>query len=132
MRTPRSPFAASLFGPTMVIGAVTGPEALHAADGWVVSGQADQPLSHGEPAIAVLQPGAVSVHRHPPSGSPRNTVAGVVTGLEPVGHLIRVRVGDLKADITPAAVADLALAIGQPIHLAVKAAEVTLYPAPPR
>jgi peptide deformylase len=103
MRTPRSPFAASLFGPTMVIGAVTGPEALHAADGWVVSGQADQPLSHGEPAIAVLQPGAVSVHRHPPSGRPRNTVAGVVTGLEPVGHLIRVRVGDLKADITPAA-----------------------------
>lgn len=132
MRTPRSVFAASLFGLNMVTGTAIGPEALRSADGWAVSGQADPSLHEGEPSIAVFQPAAVSVHRRPPSGSPRNTVAGTVTGLEPVGHLVRVRVGDLKADITPASVADLALTVGDPIHLAVKAAEVTLYPAPPR
>jgi molybdate transport system ATP-binding protein len=132
MRMPRSAFAASLFGLNLVTGVAIGPEALRTPDGWIVAGLADRPLSQGEPALAVFQPAAVSVHLHAPSGSPRNTVAGLVTALEPLGHLVRVRVGDLKADITPAAVADLGLVVGNRVHLAVKAAEVTLDPAPTR
>ena len=132
MRAPRSAFAASLFGLNMVTGVATGAGALRTADGWEVSGQADPALVVGEPAIAVFRPAAVSVHREAPSGSPRNVRGGAVSGLEPHAHLVRVRVGELAADITPAAVADLALAVGDPVHLAVKAAEVALYPAPRR
>lgn len=132
MRTPSSGFAASLFGLNMVAGDAIGPESLRTAGGWVVIGQAEPALLPGEPVIAAFRPAAVSVHREPPSGSPRNIVAGRVTGLEPIGHLVRVRVGELKADITPASVADLALAVGDTVHLAFKAAEVTLYPAPVR
>lgn len=130
MRAPRSAFAASLFGLNMVTGTAFGPQTLRTPDGWNVSGQADTPLADGQQAVAVFQPAAVSVHINQPSGSPRNIVSGTITGLEPLAHLVRVRVGDLKADITPAAVAELGLTVGERIHLAVKAAEVTLYPAP--
>lgn len=130
MRTPSSPFAASLFGWNMLTGAAIGPDCLRTEDGWTVRGQADPPLSEGEPAIAVFPPAAVSVHRSAPSGSPRNAFDGTVAGLAPVGHLVRVRVGDLTADITTGSVADLAVAVGDTVHLAVKAAEVTLYSRP--
>jgi molybdate transport system ATP-binding protein len=40
---------------------------------------------------------------------------------------VRGRVGELSADITPAAVAELDLAVGVTVHLAVKATEVSLY-----
>ncbi len=128
MRTPRSAFAASLLGVNVVAGTATGAESLRSSDGWVVRGQSAAPLADGSHAVAVFSPAAVSVHTSPPSGSPRNVVSGTVTALEPLGHLVRVRVGDLRADITPASLAALGLAVGDPVHLAVKAAEVTLYP----
>jgi molybdate transport system ATP-binding protein len=132
MRAPRSAFGASLFGLNLLTGAAVGPQALRTSAGWTISGQADPSLVEGQPAIAVFRPAAVSVHRERPSGSPRTVIGGRITGLEPMAHLVRVRVGELKADITPVAVADLALSVGDAIQLAVKAAEVALYPAPPR
>ena len=63
------------------------------------------------------------------TGSPRNSWPVTVTTLEPHGDLVRVRAGDLSADITPQAVADLALAPGDSVWLTVKATEVDLYPA---
>jgi molybdate transport system ATP-binding protein len=129
LRTPRSAFAASLFGLNMLTGSAVGPDALRTAGGWVVHGQADTALVPGEPAIAVFRPAAVSVHRVVPSGSPRNILAGPIESLAPQGHLVRVGTGEVRADITPAAVAELALRVGEPVHLAVKAAEVALYPA---
>jgi molybdate transport system ATP-binding protein len=129
LRTPRSAFAASLFGLNMLVGSALGPDALRTAGGWVVHGQSETPLAPGHPAIAVFRPAAVSVHRAPPSGSPRNVLAGPIGSLAPQGHLVRVQVGEVRADITPAAVAELSLRVGEPVHLAVKAAEVALYPA---
>jgi molybdate transport system ATP-binding protein len=126
---PRSPFAASLFGLNMGTGTAVASDALRTGQGWVVHGQADPALVPGQSAIAVFRPAAVSVHRQLPSGSPRNVLSGPISALEPQGHLVRVRVGEVRADITPAAVAELALRVGDPVHLAVKAAEVALYPA---
>lgn len=83
---------------------------------------------------ASVAPRAVSVHRDPPGGSPRNTVPVTVLGLEQQGGFVRVRtVTDgghrLAADITPTSVAGLGLAPGMRVLLAVKAAEVAVYPA---
>ena len=52
-----------------------------------------------------------------------------VTDLEPHGDQIRVRAGDLAADVTPAASADLGLAPGVGVYFVVKAASVAVYPA---
>ena len=50
-----------------------------------------------------------------------------VTELEPQGDRIRVRAGDLSADITPQAVAELDLAPGSEVTFSVKANEVSVY-----
>ncbi len=127
MRQPRSTFAASICGFNMLTGSCgDGPE-VRLADGTTVTGLPEGNLTLGAPAIAVFRPSAVSVHRARPTGSPRNTFTGAITALEPLAHLIRVRMGDLSADITAAAAAELDLSVGAAAHFAVKAAEVTIY-----
>ncbi len=128
MARPRSTFAAGFFGWNLIRGRALGPDALTAADGSTILGEAEASLGGGE-AVAVFRPSAVSVHLRPPEGSPRNTFTGRVTALEPLGHLVRVRVGGLSADVTPGSVTELGLGPGVDVHLAVKAAEVSLYPA---
>ncbi|RZT12531.1 molybdate transport system ATP-binding protein [Kribbella sp. VKM Ac-2569] len=87
------------------------------------------------PVHVAFPPTAVSLYVEPPSGSPRNTWPAVVTGIEQHAHTVRVRLdasptgpADLLADITPAAVADLHLTPGQPLHTTLKATEVHTYP----
>jgi molybdate transport system ATP-binding protein len=132
---PRSAFTARVAGLDLVDG-VGVPGGLRTADGAVLAGTGGAVA--GEPAVAVFRPAAVSVHRGRPTGSPRNVVAAVVAGLEPRGDLIRVRfaaagrgpawVAGLAADLTPAAVAELEVAPDAAVYLAVKAAEVRIYP----
>jgi molybdate transport system ATP-binding protein len=83
----------------------------------------------------VFAPSAVAVHRAHPHGSPRNAVPVQLTGLEPRGDLVRLRGRSqdgvdsaLAADVTPAAVADLALTVGDQVWFAVKATEVAIHP----
>ncbi len=129
MRHPRSAFAAGLCGLNMLTGSATGPYSLRTEGGAEVHGEPDSPLLAGEHAVAVFRPSAVAVHRTPPTGSPRNVFTGTVTALEPQAHLIRVRLDELSADITPGSVAELGLAVGTVVHAAVKAAEVSIYHA---
>lgn len=127
VRQPRSAFAARFCGLNLMRGTAVDTEALR-SDEVVVHGQAEPHLRLGEPAVAVFPPAAVSVHPAPPTGSPRNAFAITVDAIEPQRHLVRVRGGALSADITPAAVAELQIGIGDHVHFAVKAAEVQLYP----
>lgn len=124
---PRSAFAARFAGLNLVAGtAVDG--GLRRPDGSIVHGVIGTPAPvRDQPAVAVFRPSAVAVHRAAPGGSPRNAVPVTVTELEPVGDLIRVRSADLAADVTPAAVADLALAPGSAVTFVVKASEVDVY-----
>jgi len=131
---PRSAFTARVAGLDLVDGHGA-PGGLRTADGGVLAGTGGAAV--GEPAVAVFRPAAVSVHRGRPIGSPRNVVAAEVSGLEPRGDLVRVRfaagrgpawVAGLAADLTPAAVAELEVVPGAAVHLAVKAAEVRIYP----
>ncbi|MPV36034.1 ABC transporter ATP-binding protein [Georgenia subflava] len=156
---PRSRFAAALAGTNLVAGTLTGtgPDAAvltghvprgrgvppgadragtdrHPSTALVLHGLADPACRPGSAVAATFSPRSVAVHRHAPGGSPRNTLAVTVTTLEQQGELVRVRAATptgqvLAADITPASVASLALAPGQPVVYAVKAAEVQIYPA---
>ncbi|MFD2027557.1 ABC transporter permease [Promicromonospora aerolata] len=121
-----------------------------------VHGTSDDLLDLGAEAVALFEPRAVSVHREPPGGSPRNAFSVVLTGIEPHGPLLRVwatagrapgghsaevsgtgasgvagAVGaavpeHIAADLTPAAVAELGAAPGERLWFVVKAAEVTV------
>ena len=83
-------------------------------------------------ALAVLHPRAVALHRTRPNGSPRNVTEGTVQSIELLGDRVRVRVAGampLVAEITPAALRELELTEGTPVWTAVKATEITVFPA---
>jgi molybdate transport system ATP-binding protein len=85
---------------------------------------------HGE-VFAVVHPRAVALHRRAPEGTPRNVWQGTADELDLEGERVRVRVGGplpIVAEVTPAAVADLALADGGPVWVSVKATEISVYP----
>jgi molybdate transport system ATP-binding protein len=82
--------------------------------------------------FVLIRPQAVSLHRAQPAGSPRNVWQGTIAGIEPFGDRVRVSVRgplDTVAEVTPAAVRDLALTAESDVWVAVKAAEIELYPA---
>ncbi|MBV2361903.1 ABC transporter ATP-binding protein [Streptomonospora sp. NEAU-YY374] len=85
----------------------------------------------GEVFVA-FPPRAVALYRERPQGSPRNLWRLRTEGVERFGDQVRVHLGGplpLRADITPAALAELRLEGGTPVWAAVKAAEVRCYPA---
>ena len=124
---PRSSFAARFAGLNLLAGTAT-PDGLLRDDGVLLHGvPGDRAAAVGDPAVAVFRPSAVAVHREPPGGSPRNVLPARVTALEPMGDTIRVRAGDLAADVTLAAAAELDLAPGRDILFVVKATEVVVH-----
>lgn len=127
LRRPRSAFAAGLSGLNLLRGVATSADSVFA--GIEIHGEADPELRPGVAAVAIFRPEAVTVHNRQPEGSERNHFVGSVTAIEPQAHLVRVRMGDLSADITADSVARLDLAVGRPVVFAVKAAMVSLYSA---
>lgn len=124
---PRSAFAARFAGLNLVAGQAT-PDGVRRPDGLVLHGHSGDPApGDGAAAVAVFRPSAVAVHREPPGGSPRNVLPVVVSELEPLGDVVRVRAGDLAADVTMASVAELGLAPGAAVSFVVKATEVDVY-----
>jgi molybdate transport system ATP-binding protein len=126
-RQPRTDYVARLVGLNLYRGqgaghvvTVTGGLALTTAD--AVDGE----------AFVAFPPAAVALHPQRPAGSPRNIWPVTVDGVERHGDHIRVHLTgpvDTAADITPAAAADLDLALGRQLWAAVKAAETRAYPA---
>ncbi|HEV7897890.1 MAG TPA: ABC transporter ATP-binding protein [Planosporangium sp.] len=126
-REPRTDYVARLVGLNLYRGrgaghvvTVTGGLALTTAD-----------TVHGE-AFVAFPPSAVALHPERPAGSPRNTWPAMVDGVERQGDRIRVHLTgpvDTAADITPAAAAELDLALGRQLWAAVKATETRGYPA---
>ncbi|MDF1703200.1 MAG: ABC transporter ATP-binding protein [Aeromicrobium sp.] len=129
---PRSAFAARIAGLNLVAGRWDGRAVVH-GDAVLTGLPSSEPLPTGGAAVAVFSPAAVSVYPQPPSGSPRNALAAVVTDVEPLGDRVRVTaaVGSLTitAEVTPSAAADLELVPGAEVHLAVKAVEVAVHAA---
>ncbi|TNM36634.1 ABC transporter ATP-binding protein [Nocardioides albidus] len=124
---PRSAFAARFAGLDLVAGTAT-PDGVRRPDGLLLHGTLGDPAPRpGADAVAVFRPSAVAAHKEPPGGSPRNALPVTVTELEPLGDLVRVRAGELSADVTVASVAELGLAPGVAVTFVVKATEVDVY-----
>jgi molybdate transport system ATP-binding protein len=80
----------------------------------------------------VIQPNSVALYLTPPQGSPRNVWPSTVTDIDRDADSVRVRLEGaipLVAEITPAALDDLALRPGDRIWASVKATDITTYPA---
>jgi molybdate transport system ATP-binding protein len=124
---PRSGYVADLIGVNLLRGAAHGTSVRldgHAGS-LVVADPAEGPI------LALIRPHAVTVHRRPPEGSARNHWPAEITGFDLLGDRVRVRLtGDvpLIAEVTPAAVAELALTEGDRVWASVKATEIETYP----
>lgn len=123
---PRSRYVADLIGTNLLSGT---------ADGTVIRCATDLVLAtaepHRGPVFVLIAPAAIALHRSEPEGSPRNRWSGTVEHLELVGDRVRVRLAEpvgLVAEVTTAAVAELALREGDPVWISVKATEVVTYP----
>ena len=143
LAAPVSDFAARLTGTAVLTGELAGDAkapALELPRGQVVHGRprddADArggPPRPGGPGIALVPPDAVALYREPPEGSPRNVLAGRVTGVERAGALVSVSVGlaggqGVRAVVTAGAVAEMGIAVGQELWCAIKAVEVRIVP----
>jgi molybdate transport system ATP-binding protein len=80
---------------------------------------------------ATVAPSAVSLHRQPPEGSPRNNWLLTVTDITLQGQSARVGMSgalELTAEVTLASVTALGLHVGDELWAAGKATEVGTYP----
>jgi molybdate transport system ATP-binding protein len=85
-------------------------------------------------SLRAFRPSAVTVSADRPVGSARHVWHGRISGLAAHGDAVRLSVDAgpiILADITPAAAAEMALAPGREVWLAVKETAVDWYPAHP-
>ncbi|OYO18641.1 molybdenum ABC transporter ATP-binding protein [Enemella dayhoffiae] len=127
---PRSRFGARFAGVNLVAGELWGTE-LRSGDGVVLGRPPTPAAAPGASGVALFRPAAVSVHLQPPHGSPRNSWLVRLAGVEAYAEGVRLRgthqeLGELSADITAAAAAELNLTIGDGCWFVVKAQEVEL------
>lgn len=137
LAAPRSAFGARIAGLNLVRGVLAGPGLLRTTAGQVWHGTGAGELATGADVVAVFPPTAVAVYRDRPQGSPRNSVSAPIAEVEVSGAVVRVRTGPqadgmpgLAADITPEAVVDLRLSVGETLWFTVKTQSVALYEAP--
>jgi molybdate transport system ATP-binding protein len=124
---PRSRYVADLVGVNLLHGRAHGHEVRLDGGGTIVTAEEE----NGDVYVAI-QPQAVSLHRAPPAGSPRNVWEGRIVGTDLLGDRVRVHVDaavPLVAEVTVAAVGELGLHEGVPVHAAVKATELSIYPS---
>jgi molybdate transport system ATP-binding protein len=124
---PRSDYVAGLVGLNLFRGRADGDRVRLDSGVELVAPAAGR----GE-VMATVHPRAVALYRSRPAGSPRNVWAGRVTALDLEGDRVRVAVSGpapIVAEITPSALAELALAEGEEVWVSMKATEITVYPA---
>jgi molybdate transport system ATP-binding protein len=124
---PRSRFVADLAGVNLLRGRARGDYVSVAGDALVAAAEAGT----GD-VFAVIHPRAVALYKTRPDGTPRNVWHGRVDSVDLYGDRVRVRVKGpvpLVAEVTRAAVQELGLAAGTDVWMAVKATEVSVYPA---
>ncbi|HEY5873685.1 MAG TPA: ABC transporter ATP-binding protein [Ilumatobacteraceae bacterium] len=125
---PRSRYVADLVGINLLSGRLV-DHVLTTTEGATVVVGGDQ--ADGL-AFAAVRPQAISLHLAHPEGSQRNMWACTVADVDQRADRVRVMLSGpvaLVAEITPGALDALALQPGDPVWAAVKASEITTYPA---
>ncbi|TMC52203.1 MAG: ABC transporter ATP-binding protein [Chloroflexi bacterium] len=124
---PRSRFVADLAGVNLLRGQGRGDH-IELAGGTAVA----TPDAGDGDVFAVIHPRAVALYTSRPEGTPRNVWRGRAEDLDLHGERVRVRLSGavpLVAEVTPSAVRELHLDAGAEVWIAVKATEVSVYPA---
>lgn len=119
---PLTDYAADLAGTNLLRGVASAGSVLVGDHPFHVAGSPDD-----GPVLLTIHPRAVSLHRHHPEGSPRNTWQATVTHIEVMADRSRVTTGapvPLTAEVTTESVAALGLATGSDVWLSVKATEI--------
>jgi molybdate transport system ATP-binding protein len=131
-RRPATAYVASLVGLNLYAG-VAGSDGVVTLPGDARLVVAPGRLAPG-PVLLTVAPSAIALYtERPPHGSPRNVWPGVVSSVELLTDRVRAHVDARPAafvDVTPAAVAELRLAPGAPVWLAVKSTEIDGYAQP--
>lgn len=123
---PRTAYAADLAGSNLLTGT--------ASAGTVRTGDLGLAIADADVAGPVrisIRPSAVSVHREPPGGSPRNRWPTVVERMEDHGSRVRILTGPpvrLMVEVTSAARRELDLAPGAEVWVSVKATDIGVEP----
>ena len=125
---PRSRYVADLVGVNLVVGVVDDGVLRAATGARVVVADAEPGESY-----ALIHPHAIALTSHAPVGSSaRNVWPGTVIDIDRLGDRVRVGIGGalpLTAEITVAALEELALRPGDGVFASVKATEIEVYPA---
>jgi molybdate transport system ATP-binding protein len=125
---PRTRYVADFVGVNLVTGDVAGG-VLTTADGArvVIADATDGPT------LATIRPHSVVVVRGEASAtSARNTWAGSIVDIDRLGERVRVVIDGelpLTAEITTAALDELRLGLGDPVHASVKATDIEVVPS---
>jgi molybdate transport system ATP-binding protein len=128
-RRPRTRYVADLVGINLLHATAT-------AGDHTVTTDTGARLTIADPAPApdlavAIRPRAIALHADRPHGSPRNTWPTTVAEIEPDRDRVRIRLGGplpVTAEVTPAAVAELALVPGSRLWASVKAVDLDVYP----
>lgn len=124
---PRSRYVADLVGVNLFRGRGYGTQVELETGGSLAVAEPVQ-----DAVFAVVHPRSVALFRQRPEGTPRNVWPLRAGEVDLLGDRVRVRLqGEVPivAEVTPAALADLRLADGGTVWAAVKATEVSVYPA---
>ena len=124
---PRSRFVADLAGVNLLRGRGRGDH-IELDNGATIAA----PGAGEDDVFAVIHPHAVALYRAKPEGTPRNVWPARVEDLDLHAERVRVRLGGpvpLVAEVTTSAVRDLHLEPGTDAWVAVKATEISVYPA---
>lgn len=122
---PQEQFTARLAGVNLLTGTWDG----RTVDG-TLAGVAHEPVVEGSRVRAAVRPVHVDLLQDgalPPPGTMALTRR--LTDLEPRGDLVRVRAGEIAADLTPQLVAQQRLRPGDEVRLGIRAQHVSIYPA---
>ena len=123
-RSPATPYVAALAGTNLFSGTAAGGT-VHLGTHAHAFTIADTSLVG--PVLVTIHPTAISLHPDRPSGSQRNVWPTAIDLIESMGDTVRVTLAapvPIAVDVTPDAVASLALAPGAAVWAAVKATEI--------
>jgi molybdate transport system ATP-binding protein len=124
---PASRYVAELVGINLLHGTAVGSHEVQVAGGGTLN--VADPVPGPDVSVAI-RPQAITVSRAEPHTSARNTWQAVVADVEPDRDRIRVRLSGpvpLVAEVTPAAVAELALEPGVSVWASAKAVDLDVY-----
>lgn len=126
---PRDAFLANFLGVNVLSGELVDAE-LHLASGMSLQGLRASEVTDGA-GWASFPTTAVTLHRETPHGSARNVLPASVRAIEPRGPIVRVVCDvagqQVAVDVTPQSVAQLDIAVGESVLVAIKATAVALY-----